>query len=129
MEREYKFRGRVKESGEWAFSNSIDYEKWEIESVCEWTGLVDADGVEIYEHDEVVPLNHKGERLQVLAGEVLFVGGGWYVKRKYFDRHNSAMGVLAHRHYRLDKYGELDFDEGLPRNNRVAVYVVRNTLE
>lgn len=129
MEREYRFRGKAKDGGEWEVSNTIDYEKWEAWSICEWTGLVDADGVEIYEHDEVVPLNYKGEKWSIMAGEVLFVDGGWYVRRKEFEKHIARMGVLMHRWYRLDKYGELDFDEGVPKHNRVAVYVVRNTLE
>lgn len=63
-------------SGKWAFIHLNDEERLTVtvidpETLCEWTGLVDKNGADVYEHDLV-------NNPDATTWEMVFEGGGFW---------------------------------------------------
>ena len=90
MKREIKFRAKRIDNGEWIYGmptydfryifngeqlDSIDNYEVTPETVSQFTGLKDKNGVEIYEGDEFQYRKHEGYILPDFTGEIIFMAG------------------------------------------------------
>ena len=112
--RTIKFRGKIKASGKWMYGDitrlyedefmQIDISDWDVfpETIGQFTGVVDRNGVEIYEGDIIQTYDSKGKPI---LHEVYYLESEARFATKLIGYENLNEGALTQKWI-----NELDFE-------------------
>ena len=112
--RSIKFRGKIKVSGKWMYGNithlyedefmQIDISDWDVfpETIGQFTGIVDRNGVEIYEGDIIQTYDSSGK---AILHEVYYLESEARFATKLISYENLNEGSLTQKWI-----NELDFE-------------------